>query len=129
MHIIIHIGRHKTGTTFLQHELARNASRLRSDADVVYATAGRDTAKHYHHPLFKPLVERRERLDPSIVSDLEQEAERAGGCRVLVSSEVLSRWAVDRRTVDLLAESLRGHEVTLVVYLRLYVFRAIGTST
>ena len=74
MEIIIHIGRHKTGTTSIQHFLVLNEELLLNQYGIYYPEIGRCPLFKYHHPLFSDWgANKKNDLPPVIVPVAELE--------------------------------------------------------
>ncbi|NMH59044.1 hypothetical protein [Alteromonas ponticola] len=116
--IILHIGRHKTGTTSIQSFLALNDERLASEYGIYYPEIGRDPRFPYHHPLFMPIVEENRAVDPLHVKAICNEAIKRGCDTILLSSEMLSRSGLSDHQLKLMRDSFPGHEVKLILYFR-----------
>lgn len=102
MHIVLHIGSNKTGSSAIQTFLYQNTDAL-SQASICYPIAGQENASHY--PLARP--NEFARLFPEI----EREAD--GYKTVILSSEEFH--TIDPRP---LASALSRHTVTVIAYVR-----------
>jgi len=116
--IVLHVGRHKTGTTTLQNFLALNEDRLLKREGILYPQAGRDARHHCHHPLFREFIETGQCIDASLVADVLDEGERRGALRILLSSEMLSRKCVTGDQLQEIRQSFRNNRFSIIVYLR-----------
>ncbi len=116
--IVLHVGRHKTGTTALQSFLALNEDRLLEREGVLYPRTGRDPRNHYHHSLFRDVVEAGRPMDASLVAEVLDESKRRGARRVLLSSEMLSRKSVTGDQLQEIRNSFGNNSVSIIVYLR-----------
>ena len=87
-HLILHIGRHKTGTTALQYCFSCNADAL-SEAGIHYPRTGIDWVAH--HPIAARINEQKDPFfDPvedELLSQLLHELSQCGKRHVLISSE------------------------------------------
>lgn len=116
--LVIHIGTHKTGTTFLQHKLAHARPWL-EERGVVYPDFGRPA----HHLLVAHWVGLKHELawcpDPPAVWKAIA-AEHAGSDRtVLLSSEEFSRATANRPDFKAIRGWFEGYEsVRLICYVR-----------
>lgn len=115
MDLILHIGRHKTGTSSLQHFLSKN-SRVLSDHGIIYPRAMRQPVAHHglaymcSPKRFAGLAQaERKRLENDFRCLWE---EIAGAERALVSSE-----AFQNASAASAAEVL-GSSATVIVYIR-----------
>lgn len=105
--VVIHVGPHKTGTTALQKAFAINADRL-GRYGICYPGSGRAGAAHQN--IAKACREKNTRL----LGDLAEEV--SDQRKVLLSSELFS--ALDKRSLQLLADTLSGAEFQIVYVLR-----------
>ena len=117
MEIIIHIGRHKTGTTSIQHFLALNEDLLLNQYGIYYPEIGRDPLMKYHHPIFRDWVENKENLDLQLINEIIENAKRKSASRILLSSEILSRDSITETKWLQLKEAF-NEKITIIVYLR-----------
>ena len=117
MEIIIHIGRHKTGTTSIQHFLALNEDLLLNRYGIYYPEIGRDPLMKYHHPLFRDWAENKKNLDLHLINKIIENAKRKSASRILLSSEVLSRDSITETKWIQLKEAF-NEEILIIVYLR-----------
>jgi hypothetical protein len=117
MEIIIHIGRHKTGTTSIQHFLALNEDLLLSRYGIYYPDIGRDPLMKYHHPLFRDWAENKKNLDLQLINEIIENAKRKYASRILLSSEILSRDSITESKWLQLKEAFK-EKITIIVYLR-----------
>jgi hypothetical protein len=109
---LVHIGPHKTGTTYIQARLDAARDRLR-EAGVVYPTVWRASATVASH---RRLFERiRNRELEALQGELAEVTDDADAL-VILSSEDLQY--LDEREVRVLAGVLRTTEVTIVYYCR-----------
>lgn len=112
--LILHIGRHKTGTTALQYNFHVNSKRL-ADAGLHYPETGKDWVAH-HHVADRVAALDDDEFDPAkdqLLSSLLDELNHCGKDTVLISSEGFQRCdpAKVRRIFS-------DFEVTVVVYIR-----------
>jgi len=113
--LILHIGLHKTGTTFLQHMLLKNRA--------VFAEAGLVPApwlhpqEGNHYPLLGAL--RRAGSDPAGLAAVAADIDRVPGERIFVSAEELC-WYLDRPDrAGPLAEALSARfRLRVLIFLR-----------
>jgi hypothetical protein len=84
MEFILHVGRHKTGTTSIQHFLARNAKDLIVQGFLYPSHYQQDAA---HHQLTKLLKTNDSGKIANGLSLLIQEAEKASCRKIIISSE------------------------------------------
>jgi hypothetical protein len=117
MEIIIHIGRHKTGTTSIQHFLALNEDLLLNQYGIYYPDIGRDPLMKYHHPLFRDWAENKKNLDLQLINEIIENAKRKSASRILLSSEILSRDSMTEAKWIQLKEAF-NEEILIIVYLR-----------
>ena len=117
MEIIIHIGRHKTGTTSIQHFLALNEDLLLNQYGIYYPDIGRDPLMKYHHPLFRDWAENKKNLDLQLINKIIENAKRKSASRILLSSEILSRDSITETKWIQLKEAF-NEEILIIVYLR-----------
>jgi hypothetical protein len=117
MEIIIHIGRHKTGTTSIQHFLALNEDLLLNRYGIYYPDIGRDPLMKYHHPLFRDWAENKINLDLQLINKIIENAKRKSASRILLSSEILSRDSITETKWLQLKEAF-NEEILIIVYLR-----------
>jgi hypothetical protein len=110
--IVIHIGSHKTGTTYLQRGFVALRPALR-DAGVDYPAQWQDHL-HGHHSLARQLAAGDADV-PARLADLAEQAARAGRA-VLLSSENFED--LPAAAVARLAAGLAGHQVEIVHFLR-----------
>ncbi|MEM6906786.1 MAG: hypothetical protein AAF568_12905, partial [Pseudomonadota bacterium] len=109
MHLVLHLGPHKTGSTYVQMVLAENAERLAA-AGWIYPQAGRSETEMGHHTLALGW----DAFQGAGLATLR--AETAGAAQVILSAEALCNWEPAR--FQALAEALGAARVTLVYYLR-----------
>ncbi|MBQ0957333.1 hypothetical protein KAK06_00045 [Ideonella sp. 4Y11] len=115
---ILHIGRHKSGTSSLQAYLADHPDRLAAE-DILYPRAGRQGIAH--HALAGVLQQRSMREDPQRADatlrqfrhDLARELDGRPARRVLLSSEAFQ----NARAVDV-AAAFAPRNSSVIVYLR-----------
>lgn len=112
--LILHIGRHKTGTTSLQRFFATNDRALLDRYGILYPATGR--ANHAHHPLFRADADHG--VDPARLDALRAEVEQSGASTVLISAENLSQDIVSRERLRRIGEDFAGGSIDLIVYLR-----------
>ena len=117
MEIIIHIGRHKTGTTSIQHFLALNQDLLLDRYGIYYPEIGRDPLMKYHHPLFRDWAENKKKLDLQLINEVIENAKRKSASRIILSSEILSRDSITETKWIQLKEAF-NEKITIIVYLR-----------
>tara|TARA_R110000851_G_scaffold302714_2_gene460044 strand:- start:23416 stop:24276 length:861 start_codon:yes stop_codon:yes gene_type:complete len=117
MKIIIHAGRHKTGTTYLQQFLGMNASLLLKDFGILYPESGRNKYFNYHHEFFQGLVTGGNE-EKAIINELKQEIEETNPEIVLFSSEYLSRSSIQNKELNTIKECLPETDIEIIFYLR-----------
>ena len=117
METIIHIGRHKTGTTSIQHFLAINEDLLLDKYGIYYPEIGRDPLMNYHHPLFRDWADNKKKLDLQLINEIIENAKRKSASRILLSSEILSRDSITETKWNQLKEAFND-EISIIVYLR-----------
>jgi len=117
MEIIIHIGRHKTGTTSIQNFLALNEELLLNRYGIYYPDIGRDPLMKYHHPIFRDWAENKKNLDLQLINKFIENAKRKSASRILLSSEILSRDSITETKWIQLKEAF-NEEILIIVYLR-----------
>lgn len=109
--LFVHVGPHKTGTTYLQHRLVADRDRLLSRLGVVYPRTGQDVLFGHHSlvPLFRKPIERSRELG-------RLRTELNVGDVGLLSSEEFSRL----KSVHLsrLREYFHEFDIRVVAYLR-----------
>lgn len=112
--LILHIGRHKTGTTALQYNLVQNREAL-AEAGIHYPETGRDWVAH--HPVADTLASLPGSAsgphNVELLSRLLEEIRTCGKSRILISSE-----GFQRCDPHIVREAFREFDVTIVVYLR-----------
>jgi hypothetical protein len=117
MEIIIHIGRHKTGTTSIQNFLALNEDLLLNRYGIYYPEIGRDPLRKYHHPLFADWAANKKKLDLQLINKIIENAKRKSASRILLSSEALSQDCITETKWIQLKEAF-NEEILIIVYLR-----------
>lgn len=117
MKIVIHAGRHKTGTTYLQRFLGTNAPALLKEFNVLYPEVGRHNAGYYHHEFFQQLSTNGDRKD-LFLRELKREVAEANPEIVLFSSEYLSRDTVRDEELRAIVDALSPADLEVIVYLR-----------
>ena len=114
----LHIGRHKTGTSSIQHWFADHEEILKSRG-VLYPQAGRSGVAH--HALSGALkAQSPEALDRDLVSRFRRETQ--GFDRVVVSSEDLQ----NVRRPEALQEAFEGFHLHVICYMREIVDYAVS---
>lgn len=112
--LVLHIGRHKTGTTALQYNFVQNREAL-TQAGVHYPETGRDWVAH--HPVANRLVNLRGSSDfpenDDLLSRLLEEIRTCGKNTVLISSE-----GFQRCDPEIVRDVFGDFDVTVIVYLR-----------
>lgn len=114
MKIVIHIGVHKTGTTFLQAVLTRNMSQL-YERGVFYRPYGQGQTSHYG------IVRKfsNEEIDikggQELLRSHVDEARASGVHTLLLSSEMLCEQRVD---IDPFLSVLSPYEISTIAYMR-----------
>lgn len=117
--IIIHAGRHKTGTTYLQQFLEINKNTLLSSYSILYPDAGKNPYHYYHHDLIKSFAANCSQTGTSdLANQFEDEVARENPNFIIISSEYLSRSSIDRKFLSSLKNSLSGYDIKIIFYLR-----------
>ena len=109
--LILHVGPHKTGTSYIQQRLVADRDLLLARAKVVYPKSGQDVL-YGHHSLATMFREGSPRLDE--LRSLREEL--SAGDTGLLSSERFSR--LDRAQFARFRDHFPEHEVRAVAYLR-----------
>jgi hypothetical protein len=113
MKVILHIGVHKTGSTAIQRTLHRNSASLIKHG-FFYGSV--DPEHYHHHSLAIGLrkgAENREWAITALGSQIDQAA--AAHCNTcIISSEMF----LGHPDIPLIRETLSGHEVQVIAYLR-----------
>ncbi|WP_297793857.1 hypothetical protein [uncultured Marinobacter sp.] len=117
MKILIHAGRHKTGTTYLQQFFGMNAARLLKDFGILYPESGRNPYFNYHHELFENIL-KNGRKKSGIINELRREVNENKSEIVLLSSEYLSRDTMQSEELKIIKESFSPYDVEIIFYLR-----------
>ncbi|HEY1935288.1 MAG TPA: hypothetical protein VGG99_25055 [Acetobacteraceae bacterium] len=107
---VVHIGPHKTGTTYLQQSFTLLQSALAARGICYPDTWG---SLHGHFGIGERLVQGE--FD-QLQREFDDLAEHTPCHTILLSSETLADWGDAR--VPLLRQLLRGHDVTIVFYFR-----------
>lgn len=124
--ILLHIGTEKTGSSFLQRWLDRNASTLLNRHGILYPRHRALNVGGAHHPLSAALLPetecdflapRRHRPLPELIATLEQQIQRYQPTCVVLSAEHLSS-RLDIAAITQLRDSLDGHNVSILAYFR-----------
>jgi hypothetical protein len=110
--VLLHIGSHKTGTTYLQQGFVALRAALR-DAGIDYPTAWQDHL-HGHHSLVRALA-RDEAGTGDRLRGLAEQAD-AQGLALLLSSENFE--TLENAAVQRLATALAGHAIEVVYFAR-----------
>ena len=123
MRIVLHIGRHKTGTTAIQAWFADRYEELLRSRKVLYPRAGRsqedrDELRNLHHGLILPILDGDQERSAELLGELREEIERTRPEVILLSSEVLSRETLTRDDFHRLRSLLPSLPTQIVVYLR-----------
>ena len=116
--IILHIGRHKTGTTSLQLFMGLNDKLLAEKFGILYPLNGRDQKNQYHHPVFENVIAKNGNMDTKLVNAILKEGEDKGVDRILLSSEMLSRPTVSIQQLEKIRDSFSDIKIKILVYLR-----------
>lgn len=109
--LFVHVGPHKTGTTYLQHRLVTDRDLLASEAGLLYPR----TAQDYlwgHHSLREAFTSPAEHARQLALLVEELEGWNAG----LISSERLSR--LSESGFDSLRRAFPDHRIVVLAYLR-----------
>ena len=110
--LILHVGPHKTGTSYIQQRLVADRDLLLARAKVVYPKSGQDVL-YGHHSLATMFREGTPRLDE--LRSLREEL--SAGDTGLLSSERFSR--LDRAQFARFRDQFPEYEVRAVAYLRI----------
>jgi hypothetical protein len=116
--IILHVGRHKTGTTSLQSFFALNYSLLARKFGILYPVTGRNRKKNYHHPVFKKLINHEKHIDPELIAAIFEESASMNTGTILLSSEMLGRPGISDDQLEKLKDAFSGHEIKIIIYFR-----------
>jgi hypothetical protein len=121
VHIFLHVGLLKTGTTSIQHVLSANAARL-AETGFIYPASGRGRyGPDAHHNLAYELGAKFRDLGrfeeaQGGWNDCLSELKRSNAQHAIISSEAFS--LLRSEEIKRLAEQLQDHSVTPVLYLR-----------
>ena len=88
--VYVHIGQHKTATTYIQKLLAENFDTLKKEFDLLYPKTGRKGRKGGHHDFSRSLLDRGEYYkgkENFQIENLLQEIEANNAKNILISSE------------------------------------------
>lgn len=124
--IILHIGRHKSGTSSLQKSLSSNADLLAS-AGILYPRYGRN-GKIAHHAIAESLnpKTRQPKLDPEqIAKGISLERQR-GEETIIISSEAfqnISELSLLKRLITI----LKPDQIMIICYFREYLDYAVSS--
>jgi hypothetical protein len=141
MHVILHIGLPKTGTTFLQQQLAYHRDSLAADGIYLPRAAtldwarsctgeslcGRMTCEQNNHLMLAwalqperwgQFPEPVQRLLPNVWNELKQELAECGAASCLITAENLSWELAEKQQVHRVGEHLAGHDVSVVCCMR-----------
>lgn len=116
--LILHIGRHKTGTSAIQDCLIKNPQLLKSNG-YYYPTNARKGRGHHH--VSEPNAGLKNRIRglfimPKLPTDLKVELDEHAGYTSIISSE-----AFQRCHPKLIKRLFEGYDINVVVYLRNHV--------
>ena len=114
MRVVLHIGLHKTGTTFLQACLLRNSEWL-SERGIFYKPWGRGQTSHYTIVREFATDSGDLRKGKAALKRLIAEAEDRSSGILLISSEMLCEQRID---IDSFLELLSPYKVSAIAYLR-----------
>jgi hypothetical protein len=114
--LILHIGRHKTGTTSLQKFLSLNDRVLLDQHDILYPTSGR--RGHYHHPVFWSVINDNNAIDSEVTVRVTDEAKEHNAKTVILSSEILSRPSVTKDQLRVIKNEFQIFDISILVFLR-----------
>lgn len=122
--LVLHIGRHKSGTSALQLALHQNRELLESQG-LLYPSAG-SSGKTAHHDLAYALNPRLKRDDyAQVIQSIKNEI-KEGHQTVVLSSEAFQNIQVVDR-VRMLVDSLKPKQTEVVCYFREYVDYCIAS--
>jgi hypothetical protein len=117
--LILHVGRHKTGTSSLQIFFAQNYELLVKQYGILYPIVGLDQWHKNHHPLVEDLVNHGTPINRDSILGIISEAREHGCHSVLLSSEMLARPSLSIEQLQLLKRAFSDFaEITIVIYLR-----------
>jgi len=117
--IILHIGRHKTGTTSLQHFLHANFSKELEHSKLLYPTTGMNSNHFFHHDLFKSCIERNNKFSElETTKNLIKEINNAHQKNIFISTEILSRDTIDAALLRDIKKCFENYNVIILIYLR-----------
>lgn len=117
MKIVIHAGRHKTGTTHLQRFFGMNATRLLNEFGILYPESGRNPYFNFHHEFFESLLKNGDNKS-AMIKLFWREVKEAKPEIVLFSSEYLSRDTIQDEELKIIKESFLPYGVEIIFYLR-----------
>lgn len=121
--LVLHIGRHKTGTTAIQSFLSDSYDELLRHG-FLYPKTGRrrdgygGALKPHHASLFLAILNDEGAGATAMSAELEQEIATTYPQRVVLSSEVLSRESVTQHDLERIKSLLPRMPIQVVVYLR-----------
>lgn len=124
--VYIHIGTHRTGSTALQRFLAKSRNALAQQGIIYPETGHPDTNvsnQYGHHVLHWSLVGKYGDRSDQVWIDLQDEIDRRGGDRVVLSAEGFEGEGsgpgrVGREQIQRITEYLAPHPVRVIVYFR-----------
>jgi hypothetical protein len=114
--LILHIGRHKTGTTSLQRFLSLNDRILLDQHNILYPTTGRRGNQHY--PIFWRLINDKDGIDREIIDRVEDEVQEQNANKVILSSEILSRPSVTKKQLSIIKNEFGLFNISVLVFFR-----------
>lgn len=119
--VVLHIGVHKTGTSFIQGCLAKNRAWL-CERGISYCPGDKNAPRHHptnHHPLVQKFDQSGTRTAEGIrdIEDLLADANHTGCHTLLLSSEMLSSGNADIEPI-ISTFKAAGREVSVIAYIR-----------
>lgn len=115
--LIIHAGRHKTGTSYLQQFLGINRQTLLQKYSILYPASGKNPYFHYHHDLMKCLGDSGNKSE-SLLTSFQKEVFEKKPKAIILSSEYLSRSSINENFLRNIKSALSNYDITVIFYLR-----------
>jgi hypothetical protein len=115
--VIIHAGRHKTGTSYLQQFFGKNSDAFLKNHSILYPDSGKHQYFQYHHDLIDHLGTR-SRSKSEIIENFFVEVSQKDPKTILLSSEYLSRSTIDESFLNKIKFNLGNFDVSLLFYFR-----------